>query len=493
MTDRTTTFPSSIASVRKALERRLGIDPRALAALRISLGILLLVDLGLRARDLATFYSDAGVFPRTALASAYPAFSSISIHAMSGEVWVQAVLFLVAAGFATALLVGYRTRLATIASFVLLVSLHARNPMVLNAGDVVFRRVLFWSIFLPLGGRWAVDARRSGGREDWVAGLATTGLLVQVVLIYFTNVAFKLRTDVWLRGDAMRYVFELDQFTFGLAAIVSRYPPLLELLAWGWFALIVSSVLLVVLTGRARTIFASMFVAGHVGMLLTMDLGIFPLVSIAGLLPFFSPSVWDWVEERLRPVRSRLGRWVSTVDRWLRTPDWPNSSFSLPRWTRTIRSAVLAFLIAAILLQNVVAVGLVDQPSAVPDAVSDRSWNMFGNPPQSEGWYVGHGTFDSGRQVSSRVFSTRLDRHPDAGTRYPAARWRKYQSKLAASDDERLYAYLATDICRRWTAAAGHPLQAVTLEHVREDSRLDGPDERGSGAVRQYACVTSGN
>ena len=480
---------STGSGVRNPFERRFGVDPRALAALRISLGAILLVDLGLRARDLATFYSDAGVFPRSALRRLYPTLSSVSIHATSGEVWVQAALFMVAAGFATALLVGYRTRLATVASFVLLVSLQMRNPFLLNAGDVLFRRLLFWSILLPLGSHWAIDAGRNGRRDGRIASLATAGLLLQVVLVYFTNVRFKLRTDSWLRGDAMRYVFNLDQFTAGLAPVIGGYPVLLEVLAWGWFALIATSALLVVLTGRARAVFASLFFAGHVGMLLTMDLGIFPLVSLAGLLPFFPPAVWDRVEAVSRPVAPTVNRGRMALDRWL--PGTDRRTISLPHSRRTdvLRSVVLATLITAMLLQNAVAVGLVDQPAVVPDAVSDRSWNMFGNPPQSEGWYVAHGTFESGRQVSAHVSSKRLDRPPDAGNRYPAARWRKYQSKLAVSGDERLHASLAADVCRRWTTTAGEPLQSVTLEHVKEATRLDGPDQQESGEVRQYACV----
>ena len=61
---------------------------------------------------------------------------------------------------AVALLVGYRTRLATIGSWILLASIHVRLPVVINAGDTLLRVLLFWSIFLPLGAMWSVDARR---------------------------------------------------------------------------------------------------------------------------------------------------------------------------------------------------------------------------------------------------------------------------------------------------------------------------------------------
>lgn len=179
--------------VRTAIARRFGVDTRALAALRTSLGVLVLVDLSLRSRNLVAFYTDFGAFPRAALRGHSPGLARLSVHAVSGELWVQAVLFLIAGMFGVALLVGYRTTFATVVSFLLLASLHARNPLVLNAGDSLFRRLLFWGMFLPLGERWSIDALRSGRPEERVTSVASAALLVQVVLVYTVNAVFKLR------------------------------------------------------------------------------------------------------------------------------------------------------------------------------------------------------------------------------------------------------------------------------------------------------------
>ena len=83
-----------------------------------------------------------------------------SLYFISGS-WVWALLLhLVAAGAAMALLLGYRTRLATLISFVLLVSLHNRAPLMLQGGDNLLLLMVFWSIFLPLGARFSMDAAR---------------------------------------------------------------------------------------------------------------------------------------------------------------------------------------------------------------------------------------------------------------------------------------------------------------------------------------------
>ncbi len=138
---------TALDTASESFARRFEIDLRALAAFRIAIGTLVIVDLLLRSRHLTAFYTDDGVLPLEALFSDY---SSVhSLHAVSGEAWVQALLFCVAGLFALAMIVGYRTRLATIVSWLLLLSLHARNPMILNGGDALFRMLLLWGIFLP--------------------------------------------------------------------------------------------------------------------------------------------------------------------------------------------------------------------------------------------------------------------------------------------------------------------------------------------------------
>jgi len=56
-----------------------GVDPRALAAMRMGLAGLTLVDLALRSGDLSAFYTDAGVLPRD-LARALAPAGTLSIY-----------------------------------------------------------------------------------------------------------------------------------------------------------------------------------------------------------------------------------------------------------------------------------------------------------------------------------------------------------------------------------------------------------------------------
>src|SRR5262245_42318967 len=124
-----------LAAVRSKLAELFGLDLRSLAVFRIGLALLLLSDLVGRAADLVAHYSDDGVLPRSAIAT--PRY--VSLHLLDGSADFQAALFVLAGLFAAALLVGWWTRLATAGSWFLLMSLHARNPMVLQGGDTLLR------------------------------------------------------------------------------------------------------------------------------------------------------------------------------------------------------------------------------------------------------------------------------------------------------------------------------------------------------------------
>jgi len=438
---------------------------------------------------------------------------------------VQAALFLVAGALAVALLVGYRTRFVVVLSWVLLVSLHARNPLVLNSGDSVLRRLLLWGAFLPLGARWSLDALRSrrGGRRDGdtsgirggdgapgpgdtprrrVATLASAALLLQVVLIYVLNLLFKLRGDVWLEGDAIRYAFGLDSLTVGLGNVLAGHPELLVVLGWLWMAMLACSPLLLLLTGRARTALVVLFAGMHAGMALTLRIGLFPVISMAALLPFLPPPVWDRLEARAERVAATLDRRFG-VERALAPPSGTRPTIgvamprvSLARWRRRLATAVVAVLLTLMLVWNAMTLGYVPPPGGDDPVVDTREyrWDMFApTPTRVDFRYVVPADLESGRQVDAfHGGDVTWDRPPDLAAAYPSMRWYRHLKNLRSPGYAPLREPFADYLCRRWNRTHDDGMVRLTVTVVEEPTRLEDPEETRRVELLGHSCSAGG-
>lgn len=494
-----------------ALRRRVAIDRRALAAFRIALGTLLLVDLALRSRNLTEFYTDSGVLPREAFFADYA--NIYTIHALSGDAWFQWLLFLVAGAFAIALIVGYRTRLATFVSWLLLLSLHIRNPMILNGGDSLLRMLCFWAMFVPLGDRWSIDASRTDNDRSVVATIGTMALLLQVVLMYVTNAVHKVQGELWLEGEALPYIFGADQFTILLGNHLVEFPALLRVMTYAWLVLIVASPLLILATGVPRAALATAFVGMHLGMLVTLRIDLFPLIVVAGLVPFYPPIVWDGAER----FGARLGNDGATsrlADRLGRRAPVASLPDTLPRVSDVTRAGVRSpfprgaaagretfatvipwFFLTLVVLSNAQAVDYAEVPDPADEVLdvtkSSQSWRMFApDPLRTTRWYVAPGELENGTEVDALHDSqVELDRPHDVDETFETARWRKYLGNVRSAGNTNHHSYLANHLCTRWNATHETGLETVTIAYGYErHDPYDDTDSASTVELLEYEC-----
>jgi predicted DCC family thiol-disulfide oxidoreductase YuxK len=288
-----------------------GCDLRTLALFRVSLGVLISADLWLRARDLRAHYTDFGILPRADLIGQFDSWYP-SLHLASGSAVYQILLFAVAAITACALLVGYRTRLATFLSWFLLISLQERNVYILQGGDVLLVMLLFWGMFLPLGARFSIDAAldtSANSHSNNYASMATMALKVQCMSVYFFSALLK-SDPAWLpEGTAVAYALQLDYLATQFAVWFRQFPELLHALTYYvWWLQMVGSMLMFspVFHMPLRIALMFMFISMHIGFFLSLEIGLFPFISIAALLTFTPGFVWDWLGKRIR-TRERMG------------------------------------------------------------------------------------------------------------------------------------------------------------------------------------------
>jgi hypothetical protein len=289
----------------------LGADLRSLAAFRIVLALLVLADLANRATDLSAHYTDAGVLPRTALIEEVLDPSKFSLHLMNGQLLFQALLFGAAALAALGMLVGYRTRMMNIIVWALLLSIHWRNPLVLGAGDILLHLLLFWGMLLPLGAYWSVDRKLKAAHSRLsmqFLSFATVGLFMQIALMYWFTAIMKSGDEWRVDGTAIYYALSIDQIATPIGTYLYEFPELLRVMTFGTLALEILGPFLLFspfFTGPVRTAAIAAFMSLHLGIWLTMNIGIFPWISAFCMVCFLPGWFWDKAAEKLRTAFPR--------------------------------------------------------------------------------------------------------------------------------------------------------------------------------------------
>jgi hypothetical protein len=416
-----------------------GIDVRALALFRIGIALLLLWDLFDRSQDLIAHYSDWGVLSRSSAIELMDPWH-LSLHMISGTWQIQLFLFLLAGLFAVALLIGYKTRVATICSWILLISLHSRNPLVLQGGDIVLRLLLFWAIFLPLGSYFAFDKEKEGPPSNVVLSLASVGILLQICFIYWFSALLK-NDPVWREeGTAVWYAFQIEQFMKPLGLHLLNYPGLLKIFTFSTLILegfVPFLAFCPFFTTPLRLFALLSFIGFHMlGLYLTMELAHFPIVCSLGWMLFIPSSVWN----KIWKIRE---------------------NFSMPSWNGgRVTNCCAAFFILYILIWNV---GTLNEKSLCKtlDCIGsltrvDQCWNMFAPYPiREDGWYVIHGKLKNGEEIDLLTEKpVTYERPPSLAKAYRNDRWRSYLMNLIIMRaDEWQFLEYAQYLTRSWNSS----------------------------------------
>jgi hypothetical protein len=313
----------------------LTVDARSLALGRVVLAVVLLIDLGRRVPVLRDLYSNDGVLPNHTVLWRPPWPQLFSLLFSASHVAEAATVFAFAGLCFLCLLVGWRTRLFQVLSFVMATSLHNRILFVENSGSIALGAVLLWTAFLPLGRRFSVDALLLGSRErpdvpsppadPRVVSLAVLGLLAQLSVIYAFNFLHKSGAT-WREGTAVHYMLFQERIVTQLGVWVREQAPLAVTKALTYGTLFIEAaapclILAPFLRRWTRLAAIALLVGLHGGIALLANLGIFSAAMFT-FLPFLVDGAhWDWLERkwplgargRLRAASSRIRRLVANA------------------------------------------------------------------------------------------------------------------------------------------------------------------------------------
>jgi hypothetical protein len=521
--------PAALRWARAKLVELFGADLRSLAAFRIVLALLVLADLALRATDFYAHYTDDGVLPRAQLLEEGLLDSwKWSLALASGEPLFQALVFGATALAALGLLLGYRTRLSTVIVWALLMSIHWRNPLLLNAGDTLLRLLLFWGMFLPLGAYWSVDRLRKSTSPRpamLFLSIGTIGLFVQIASVYVFTAIIKSGDEWRVDGTALYYALHLDQLITPFGAFLSQFPTLLKVLTFSSLGLEVFGPFLLFcpfFTGPVRTAVVFAFMSFHYGIWMTMELGVFPWISAFCMVCFLPGWFWDKagstinaafpkfpsIQSQLQRVSTSLvstrlllfggqssvaARLIgSTAADSVTSEDRPGTHTSSAKAVaeaqvkpERLRPALLTNLLAAFFLVyitfwNVQGVTSLDASERVENVGAffglHQYWSMFApHPPTVDGWYVIPGTLRSGQEVDLmpvtrddfEKYGVSWEKPQYVADTYETNHWRKYLERVKDDDypdDVRIF--FADYLCDEWNARHEGSDQLMRLQMV---------------------------
>lgn len=493
-------------------EQRYGLDLRSLALFRLATGYMLLYDLFSRALDLRAHYTDVGILTRERLVGGWGQKLFYSLHTFGGDTTSQAALFAVATVFAAMYFVGYRTRLASIVSWILLCSVQGRNYIVLQGGDDMLRVMLFWAMFTPLGARFSVDAvlARRLWEKQWLAhapeapvpsrrlpkrvlSLATTVLVLQLLTVYFVSAALKTGPTWHQDGSAIHLALHHHAFVTRIGRLVAQLPvQILQGMTWQvWWLELVGPLLFFVPWGTFwwRTVQATLFITFHFGLFLNMELGHFPWVAMACWLVVLPSWFWDRplllatqklnVRVRLRALAKRLEAFV------IRHEDRLGEPYRLPRVQPSLVGSAVVLVLAcyagygaAYAMQHR---GQVNGERFEPLLMLrlHANWGMFApNPPNTSGWFVSVAKQRNGNEIDVWNDGQPVSFEEPAlpNTTYRRERWRKFGDNILSGGHAAIRGYFLRWLCLDWNEDHSGPetIESITLYHMVQTANWPG-------------------
>lgn len=462
------------------------MDLRSLAALRIAMGVLIIADRITRALHLEAHYTDLGVAPADVVLGEHHWLCYLSVHWwLSGSVTWVAVLFAVNGLLGAALALGWRTRLMTALCWYLQASLLMRLPLLHTAGDRELQLLLLWSLLLPMGARWSIDARsndRSRAADDRFVAVGGFAILMQVCFIYWFAVAAKIFSPMWQEGRAVEYALHLDSYVTPFGMWLAQFGGVLAALsvttlAWELFGPCLAFIPGFTTPGRLAAVAGFMMM--HLGFGLCLSLGIFPWISGAAWIVFLPSGFWD------RLTGARAG------------PPAARAKLTTPRWVNVLAAAALA-LVFILNVHTVPKVG-----KAVPRALVRighamrlrQGWGMFTTEAGRTGWFLVAGRLADGRELDLLSGGPLSFEPPEvpASVTYKSARWAQFLYYYRDMENSPYWAPYCRYLCRQWNRRHGaeERLDELTVWFVLRGRTMFGEPVIRPMRLHDDTCSTS--
>ena len=459
------------------------LDRESLAAFRIAAGAILVADAILRTRDFWLFFSPTGIFPLTQLQT-YLEPGCWSLNFLNENMWWQGTMLATEAIAGLSLMAGYFTSLSSVVAWIAWTSILRRTEPAANAGDFWMATLLFWGIFLPLGNAFSLDKQLHKRSGYAICGLAPAVFVAQVLVVYLYAGISKLNGD-WLNGSALGYILSVHDHGTWVGEILGSSKMTTNFFTLATLFLEIIGPLLYIFCGNRfiRRLIAFSFIFFHVGIWITLSVGLFAPIGISAWL-----ALMPWGPSSLQSCPENF--------------DQHKSSARLRQYVSLIKNTTVAisFFIAGLSLFCKATPNKGKRSYWISVAINaitlEQSWGMFGDVGPQEQWVTGKATLEDDSVVDllrkGRPFR---DVRPQGGfSSLPNHRWHKIFWELPKARQAPLREAVAAGIVADWNRRKPTSKSVRSLEiyytqviHEGKDTAQNFPKLTRNGVPQSFS------
>lgn len=458
--------------------------------MRIGIGLVILADLIIRATALRAHYTSEGILPVNLLLEFDNKPFRWSFHYLNDSFAFEAIVFSAHAIITLLLILGYRTRIITLLSWIFLVSLQNRNPFIQQSGDDLLRLVLFWALFLPWGNFYSLDSKRQPKNSKNYFSIATLGYMVLIVSVYVFSAVYKTSPEWRTQGTAIYYALSLDQLRVGAGDWLYQFPGLMKALTFivYYYFEIIAPLLILVPSKyqRTRAVGAISIILLHAGIASTLYVGLFFVIGVTSTLGLFTSGMMDKIEKYIFKLKQEI----------------PNSSFKFNtgKYFLVIRNTFLMVVFLFSFLSNLGNIpnfkyAPADETAGFSNFFKlEQFWGMFSpHIYKTDGWYIYRGlkADDSVVDIYNNKLGLDYSKPKDIDKMYPTDRWRKFAENYQKNDFNFMRPYYCKYLIREWNKK--HPdnkIEGLNILFLMEESL---PDYKTKPIKEQNVCLCYDN
>jgi hypothetical protein len=343
--------------------------------------------------------------------------------------------------------------------------------------------------------------------------MASAALLLQVGFLYWFAAVAKTHPSWHGEGMAVYYTLSIGLYATPVGQFLLNFPQLLQLMtrATVWIeALGPTLAFLPIGTPRIRIVVVLTFWVFHLVFLnACLDLGAFHYVSAVAWIPFLPSLLWDRLEKRFGPQktkahmaspRSEITTVTTAQSARLAEKEWSterpeavNDDAAPGRWSwgLILLNTVVGLLLVYVFLWNVRIIDYKFGSQFLPKSLNriaevtqvNQGWKMFAPKPFTEnGWYVFPGKLKNGKEVDLFLGEPTIGEpirweKPEVlvSHLFRNERWRRYLMNLWLRDYSDQRPNYCRYLCREWnrTHTGGEQLSSFKLYYVLEETLPD--------------------